>query len=102
MSRFPVRRLTAAVAILAVLCLAMPAAAARPSSAQAPAVHGSSLLDQFLGWVGSWFAPTPAAKAPTSQKTFGISISLPGDSNDSTKSSEPTPTDRGGMIDPNG
>jgi hypothetical protein len=99
MSRFPVRRLTAAVAILAVLCLAMPAAAARPSSAQAPAVHGSSLLDQFLGWVGSWFAPTPAAKAPTSQKVLGTSTPVVDGALDSTKTSE---ADRGAMIDPNG
>ena len=52
MSRLSVRRLTAAIALLAVLCLALPAAAApvRPQAVKAPAVN---LLDQFLAWIGS-------------------------------------------------
>jgi hypothetical protein len=79
----------------------MPAAAAgsRPGAGKAPAVQGTSLIDQFLGWVGSWLAPAPASKAPANQKLLGVT--LPGDLDGASKS-EPAPVDRGAMIDPNG
>ncbi|MFL6192622.1 MAG: hypothetical protein ACJ75H_00515 [Thermoanaerobaculia bacterium] len=87
------------MAILAILCLAMPAAASssRPSSAKAP-VLGFGLLDPFLGWISGWFSPAPASKAPAERKVFGVT--LPGDTLDASKSS--SETDRGAMIDPNG
>lgn len=100
MSRPIVRRLTAAVAILAILCLAMPAAAApgRPSAAKAP-VLGFGLLDPFLGWIGGWFSPAPASKAPAERK-LGVTQPLPGESLDTATST--SEADRGAMIDPNG
>jgi hypothetical protein len=95
MSRLSVRRLTAAIALLAVLCLAMPAVAApvRPHAANAPAV---SLLDQFLTWLGSFLpGQAPAAKNPA-EKTTGIDLSSP------TSLLPTSDADHGGMIDPNG
>ncbi|HEY0511639.1 MAG TPA: hypothetical protein VGH73_07030 [Thermoanaerobaculia bacterium] len=92
MSRTVVRRLTAAIALLAVLGLALPAAAAadRPH-AKAPAVT-SSLLDQFLGWLGVlWPAQPSNAQARTSPAKAAVTPPLPLDS-----------LERGGMIDPNG
>lgn len=104
MSRPIVRRLTAAVAVLAILCLAMPAAAAagtRPSAVKAPVVLGSGLVDSFLDWVGSlWLGRDAGAKTPAENKLFGVSVPLLGTTLDSSTSSDTS--DRGGMIDPNG
>jgi hypothetical protein len=64
-----VRRLTAAIALLAVLCLALPATAATPVSHRhtSPATSqvSVSLLDQFLSWLG--LGPgSPAARPQAS------------------------------------
>jgi hypothetical protein len=63
-----VRRLTAAIALLAVLCLALPATAATPVSHRhtSPATSqvSLSLLDQFLAWLG--LGPSPAARPQAS------------------------------------
>jgi hypothetical protein len=97
MSRSIVRRLTAAIALLAVLCLAMPVSAAtsRPHATKAPAVAGSDLVDQLLAWLGSfWSGPeAQGQKVPTKAlaTSSGSSLLLPLNN-----------TDRGGMIDPNG
>ena len=97
MSRLSVRRLTAAIALLAVLCLALPAAAApvRPHAAKAPAV---SLFDRLLAWVGNFLpGQAPAAKSPAEK---GL-LTAP-----SVSSGSLTPisaeSDHSGVIDPNG
>ena len=97
MSRISVRRLTAAIALLAVLCVAMPAAAApvHPQATKAPAV---SLFDRLLTWIGSFLpGQAPAAKDPA-EKTTGIT--LPGGM--TTLNSPLDNADRGVQIDPNG
>jgi hypothetical protein len=100
MSRISVRRLTAAIALLAVLCLAMPAAAApvRPHSPKASAV---SLFDQFLTWIGSFLpGQAPAAKSPA-EKAISVGI-LPGGTSGTSLGNAVDNADRGAMIDPNG
>jgi len=93
-----VRRLTAAVALLAVFCLALPAAAAPGAHGQSHrtrAVHASSLVDQLVAWVGSfWTGPAQPAPAEKTIQILGIGIgnAVPSPSN----------SDHGGMIDPNG
>jgi hypothetical protein len=93
MSRTSVRRLTAGIVLLAVLCLALPGAAAaapvRPHAAKAPAV---SLLDQFLTWVRSFL---PEQKPQT--KTIGLPVG-PIDLNGAKSSNADSNT----AIDPNG
>jgi len=78
MSRTFVRRL-AAVALLAVLCLALPAAAAAPRhTAKAPAT-APSLWNEILSWIGNLLGgPSPAgaegrAKAATIPSVLGPS-----------------------------
>jgi hypothetical protein len=93
-----VRRLTAVIALLAVFCLALPAAAAPGAHGQSHrtrAVHASSLVDQFVAWIGSFWAG-PAQPAPA-EKT--IQISPIGIDNVAPSS---TNADHSGMIDPNG
>ena len=92
MSRLSVRRLTAAIALLAVLCLALPAAAApiRPHAAKAPAI---SLFDQFLAWVGSFL---PGQQQPQT-KTILLPSSPVG-----TSGVQPMSSDASNTIDPNG
>jgi hypothetical protein len=99
MSRSIVRRLTVAIVTVAVLGLALPASAAtaRQHAAKAPAVSGSSLVDQFLVWVGSFWSVQPAeahgqTKSLLSPPLTSGTNSLPPLAN----------ADRGGMIDPNG
>lgn len=101
MSRFTVR-VTAALAILAVLCLSLPASAAtgsRVRAPQAPIGLGSGVLDHFLSWIGSLVLGTDAP-APAGRTGKGIGITLPGTSGE--MSTSPDHVDRGGMIDPNG
>lgn len=92
MSRLSVRRLTAAIALLAVLCLALPAAAApvRPHAANAPAV---SLLDRFLTWIGSFL---PGQQQPQT-KTILQPAGPTGFDGVKTQSADASNT-----IDPNG
>ena len=101
MSRPIVRRLTAAVALVTVLCFAMPAGAASPnrSHPQRPVVVlGPSLFDQFLSWLGSrWFGQAPKPDNP-GEKTTTTS----GEDTSSAGQDDPTPMDRGAQIDPNG
>jgi hypothetical protein len=97
MSRISVRRLTAVIALLAVLCMAMPAAAApvRPHAVKAPAV---SLLDQFLTWIGSFLpGQVPAAKTPAEKTAIPIKPVIP-----NVLAPASNESDHGGMIDPNG
>jgi hypothetical protein len=62
MSR-PFARRLAAMALLAVLCLALPAAAAAPRhTAKAPAT-APSFLDELLIWIGSFLGGPPQARA---------------------------------------
>ncbi|HET9677878.1 MAG TPA: hypothetical protein VFP21_10285 [Solirubrobacterales bacterium] len=96
MSRSVIRRTTAAVALLGVLALALPAGAA-PVGRQAPApVASVGFFDQLLSWLGLWTAPTTAAKPPVRAKA------LTSGSTTSTTTSSLSSLDRGGMIDPNG
>jgi len=91
MSRLSVRRLTAAIALLAVLCLALPAAAApvRPHAAKAPAI---SLFDQFLAWVGSFLPGQQQPQTKTVLQTDGSILN-------GVKSQS---ADSNTVIDPNG
>jgi hypothetical protein len=90
MFRFSVRRLTAAVALLAILGLALPATAApvRPHAAKAPVV---SLFDRLLSWAGSFL---PGQSQP---QTKGI---LPPAT--STSKTPPSTADATNGMDPNG
>jgi hypothetical protein len=100
MSRLTVvRRLTAVIALLAVLCLALPAVAApraHGSSHRTHAVHAPSLVDQLVAWIGSfWTGPSQPAPA---EKTISVAPSGNGTRNFTTTTS----SEAGGMIDPNG
>lgn len=97
MSRISVRRLTAAIALLAVLCMAMPAMAApvRPQATNAPAV---SLFDRLLTWIGSFLpGQVPAAKNPAEKTTLTAPSILP-----SAIAPPSAESDHSGLIDPNG
>lgn len=95
-----VRRLTAVLALLAVLCLAMPAVAtpgAHGQSHRTRAVHAPSLADQLFAWIGSfWTGPSQEQKAPA-EKTIPI---LSGLFNSLTPVTNEA--DKSGTIDPNG
>ena len=84
-----VRRLTATVALAALLCLAAPAVAAPPSRSHSPVVLGPSFLDQVVAWLARlWVGDRPDGQSPLEKKES----SLP-----------PQPESDGhGMIDPNG
>lgn len=95
MSRFIVRRLTAAVVLAAVLCAAAPALAAPGSGPVSPVVLGPGLLDQFLAWVGSlWAGHDRQGQAPA-QKALPL-IGADAETIPVLQS------DCHGMVDPNG
>ncbi len=97
MSRSIIRRTTAAVALLAVLAVALPAGAA-PIRRHAPApVASVGFFDQLLAWLGLWSGPTTATKPPVRAKAVSTSGST-----SSSMTSGTSTLDRGGMIDPNG
>lgn len=95
-----VRRLTAVLALLAVFCLALPAAAIPGAQGQSHrAVHASSLVDQLVAWIGSfWAGPAQGQAAPAEKaiQILGIGIGI------DNAAPSPTSSDHGGMIDPNG
>jgi hypothetical protein len=97
-----VRRLTAVLALLAVLCLALPAMAApggRAQSSRPHAVHAAGVLDQIFSWIGSfWAAPGPGQADRTDKA--GSLVPSPGSSN--TVSPVRQDADKGGQLDPNG
>lgn len=76
MSRTFVRRL-AAVALLAVLCFTLPAAAAAPRhTAKAPATS-PSLWNEILTWIGNFLGgPSPAGAADRAKATTTTSPSV--------------------------
>jgi hypothetical protein len=95
-----VRRLTAVIVLLAVLCLALPAVAApgaRGQSHRTRAVHASSFVDQFVAWIGT-LLPSPSQTGRTEKAG---TYSAPSGANDFS-STIPKESDRGGMVDPNG
>jgi hypothetical protein len=96
-----VRRLTAVIALLAVLCLALPAVAAPGAHGQSHrtrAVHSSSLVDQLFAWIGSFWIGLSQSQAAPAEKAIPVA---PGGSG--THASTPTnSSEAGGMIDPNG
>jgi len=93
MSRSVIRRFTAAIALLAVLGLALPAEAA-PVRRHAPApVASVGFFDQVLTWLGLWTLPAAPAGKPLRAKAIGTSGS-------SSISASASSTDRGGAIDP--
>jgi hypothetical protein len=95
MSRSVIRRATAAVALLAVLGLALPAGAA-PVRRHVPAPEASAgFFDQVLTWLGLWSGPAAPAKQPAHTK----SVSTTG-STTSAIAPSASSTDRGGAIDP--
>jgi hypothetical protein len=93
-----VRRLTAAITLLAVLCLAAPAVAATPGthSVKSHQVSTTSVLDQLLAWLAS-LGFGPAAPTRSSSLTKSTSLSLPpvgvlgqtGDSADASQGMDP-------------
>lgn len=98
MSRSIVRRLTAAITLVTVLCFALPAVAA-PARAHAPRAAASldiSIFDQIVSWLGNLWAGQEPKPQGLREKT--------GITNGSTDSSQSLPDDpdRGAMIDPNG
>lgn len=97
MSRSVIRRTTAAIALLAVLALALPAGAAPVRRHAAAPVASAGFFDQVLTWLGLWSGPTTATKPPVRAKAVSTSSSTT-----SSFTSGTTTLDRGGMIDPNG
>jgi hypothetical protein len=74
-----VRRLTAALALWAVLCLAVPATAATPGShlPKSPTIS-HSLVDQFLAWLaGMGWGPAPAARPQAGSLSKSTSVTVP-------------------------
>ncbi|HKI02919.1 MAG TPA: hypothetical protein VKK31_13170 [Thermoanaerobaculia bacterium] len=98
MSRSIVRRLTAAITLVTVLCFALPAVAApaRAHSPRAAAVLDISIFDQIVSWLGSLW-PGQEPKPQSVREKTGII----GGTTDSSHSMPGDP-DRGAMIDPNG
>jgi hypothetical protein len=96
-----VRRLMAAIVLVAVLGFALPAGAAdRPHSGRTPVVLGPGLLDQFLAWVGSlWLGHQPNPQSPQEKEAVGTTT---GSGTTDNSSQDTLPVERGGMIDPNG
>ena len=96
MSRSIVRRLTAAITLVTVLCFALPAVAA-PARPPVPRTHAApdiGLLGQIVSWLGSlWPGQEP--------KPQSVREKIQGAENQTTSHAIPL-HDRGGMIDPNG
>jgi hypothetical protein len=95
-----VRRLTAAIVLLAVLCLALPATAAAPifhrHTSPAMSQVSLSLLDQFLAWLG--LGPgSPAGRPQASSLAKSTSVVPPGIVNPIVESPEASYG-----LDPNG
>jgi hypothetical protein len=99
MSLSIVRRLTAVLALAAILCLAAPAAAAPAHRAAAGAslVFGSVLFDQLLGWLGRLWSGEPQAVAPAEKEVTPISASGEPEAHPTGSENEGS-----GTIDPNG
>ena len=96
MSRSIVRRLTAAITLVAVLCVAVPAMAAPVQShSRTPVVLGGGLFDQVLSWLSSLWLGQPQPQGSREK----VMVSVPGGD---TTSSATSFDDRGAMIDPNG
>jgi hypothetical protein len=94
MSR-PFARRLAAVALLAVLCLALPAAAAAPRhTAKAPAT-APSLLDEILIWIGNFLGGPSQAGAEGRAKAATQPVST-------TSGLSTSNTDLSIGVDPNG
>jgi hypothetical protein len=99
-----VRRLTAIIALLAILGFSLPATAApgarhssRPATVQAP-----GLLDQLISWLGSFLPhPAPASKGPT-EKTISVTPNTTGSGTTGLLPLASSDSDRGSQIDPNG
>ncbi|MFL6259668.1 MAG: hypothetical protein ACJ76Y_08155 [Thermoanaerobaculia bacterium] len=98
-----VRRLTAIIALLAILGFALPATAAPGShhSSRATTVQAPGLFDQILSWLGGFLThPTPAPQGRT-EKTLSLDPSASG-SGTSLLPVANSDSDHSGMIDPNG
>ena len=99
-----VRRLTAIIALLAILGFALPATAAPGShhSSRAATVQTPGLFDQLLSWLGG-FLPnhTPAAQGGT-EKTLSTGTSGTGSGTTGLLPLSSGDSDRGSQIDPNG
>jgi hypothetical protein len=94
-----VRRLTAVIALLAVLFMAAPAVAAAHGShaVKPPAVSHASLLDQFMAWLAS-LGYGPAARPQAGSLAKGMTTVAPPGITSQTMN----PTDVSVGIDPNG
>lgn len=101
MSSLIARRLTAALTLMAALCLVTPPAAdaaTRPTQTQPRVTLGSTFLDQVVAWVlDFWMPPAPAHQSR--QKTGTV---LTGGTGINAQSAAKVESDRGAMIDPNG
>jgi hypothetical protein len=93
-----VRRLTAAIALLAVLCLAVPAVAATPGShsVKSHQVSTASVLDQLLAWLASLgFGPAiPTRSGSSLNKSTSLNLPPAGQTVNSADASQ--------GMDPNG
>jgi hypothetical protein len=98
MSRFTVaRRLTAVLALLAVICLATPASAAAGShrhTSPATSQVSLSLLDQFLAWLGLGPSSPAGSHSASSLDKSTLVIPPPGagrtvDSTDASQGFDP-------------
>jgi hypothetical protein len=97
-----VRRLTAVIALLAVLCMAAPAVAAAPGShhGKTPVALHVTFLDQFLNWLatlGIGAAPSARPQAGSMGKSTGTSGPPSGFTSQNVGS-----TDASYGLDPNG
>lgn len=98
MSRLTVRRLTAAVVLLVVLCAAAPASAA-PASRPASPAFGLSLLDPFFAWLGNLWPGHEGQRQVPEERTG----TLRGSSGNGGSNEIPqAKSDGGGVTDPNG
>jgi hypothetical protein len=102
MTRFTVRRLTAAVILMAVLCTAAPASAAPASRPASPAVLGlslfDSLFDPFFAWLGSFRLGSENGGQAAAEKANAPS----GSGDGSTDEGQLLKADHSGTLDPNG
>jgi len=97
MSRTFVRRL-AVMALLAVLCFALPAAAAAPRHTTKAPPAAPSLWNEILTWIGNFLGvPSPAGTEGRAKAAVPISQSLLPGGGQSTATG-----DFSGGMDPNG
>ncbi|MFL6235424.1 MAG: hypothetical protein ACJ76N_19970 [Thermoanaerobaculia bacterium] len=99
-----VRRLTAIIALLAILGFALPATAAPGArhASRATTVQAPGLLDQLLSWLGGILPHSTPASPGSTEKTISTGGSTSGSGTTGLLPLSSSDSDHGGMIDPNG